>query len=126
MPRRPRIKFAGMPQHLVQRGVKLEACFFADADYQCYLHSLFKAVVDWRCQVHAYVLLTTHMHLLVTPETPDGLAKLMQSVGRRYVQYVNRFYKRSGSLWEGRFKSSLVQTEDYFFTLSALHRTLSC
>jgi putative transposase len=76
--------------------------------------------------VHAYVLLTTHVHLLVTPETPDGLAKLMQSVGRRYVQYVNRFYKRSGSLWEGRFKSNLVQTEDYFFTLSALHRTLSC
>jgi putative transposase len=58
--------------------------------------------------------MTKHAHLLVTPETPDGLAKLMQSVGRRYVQYVNRFYKRSGTLWEGRFKSSLVQTEDYF------------
>jgi putative transposase len=58
--------------------------------------------------------MTNHVHLLVTPQTPDGLAKLMQSVGRRYVQYVNRFYKRSGTLWEGRFKSSLVQAEDYF------------
>ncbi|MCX7218050.1 MAG: transposase [Burkholderiales bacterium] len=67
-----------------------------------------KAVVDWRCQVHGYVLMTKYVHLLVTPATPDGLAKLMLSVGRRYVQYVNRFYKRSGTLWEGRFKSSLV------------------
>ena len=114
MPRRPRIKLAGIPQHLVQRGVNREPCFFADEDYQCYLHWLFKAAADWRCQVHAYVLMTNHVHLLVTPQTPDGLAKLMQSVGRRYVQYVNRFYKRSGTLWEGRFKSSLVQTEDYF------------
>ncbi|MFZ6750751.1 transposase [Undibacterium sp. Ren11W] len=114
MPRRPRIKLAGIPQHLVQRGVKLESCFFADEDYQPYLHWLFKATVDWRCQVHAYVLMTKHVHMLVTPETAGGLAKLMQSVGRRYVQYVNRFYKRSGTLWEGRFKSSLVQTEDYF------------
>lgn len=114
MPRRPRIKLAGTPQHLVQRGVNREPCFFADEDFQCYLHWLFKAAADWHCQVHAYVLMTNHVHLLVTPTTNDGLAKLMQSVGRRYVQYVNRIYKRSGTLWEGRFKSSLVQTEDYF------------
>jgi len=113
MPRRPRIKLAGIPQHVVQRGVNREPCFFAEEDYHCYLHWLFEAAADWRCSVHAYVLMTNHVHLLVTPETPDGLAKLMQSVGRRYVQYVNRFYKRSGTLWEGRFKSSLVQTEEY-------------
>jgi putative transposase len=114
MPRRPRIKLAGIPQHLVQRGVNREPCFFTDEDYQCYLHWLFKSAVDGQCEVHAYVLMTNHVHLLVTPSTSDGLAKLMQSVGRRYVQYVNRFYKRSGTLWEGRFKSSLVQTENYF------------
>jgi putative transposase len=114
MPRRPRIKLAEIPQHLVQRGVNREPCFFADEDYQCYLHWLFEAAADWHCLVHAYVLMTNHAHLLVTSQTPDGLGKLMQSVGRRYVQYVNRFYKRSGTLWEGRFKSSLVQTEDYF------------
>ncbi|HEY8102383.1 MAG TPA: transposase [Burkholderiaceae bacterium] len=113
MPRRPRIKLAGVPQHLVQRGVNREPCFFSEEDYYCYLHWLFEAAADWRCHVHAYVLMTNHVHLLVTPETPGGLAKLMQSVGRRYVQYVNRFYKRSGTLWEGRFKSSLVQAEGY-------------
>ena len=114
MPRRPRIKLANIPLHVVQRGVNREPCFFAEEDYQCYLHWLFEAAVDWRCQVHAYVLMTNHVHLMVTPQTTDGLAKLMQSVGRRYVQYVNRFYKRSGTLWEGRFKSSLIQTEEYF------------
>ena len=88
--------------------------FFADEDYECYLHCLFKAAADWHCQVHAYVLMTNHVHLLVTPATPDALAKMMQSIGRRYVQYVNLFHKQSCTLWEGRFKSSLVQTEDYF------------
>jgi putative transposase len=120
MPRRPRIKLAGIPQHLVQRGVNRDPSFFADEDYQCYLHWLFKSAVDWQCEVHAYVLMTNHVHLLVTPTTDKGLGKLMQSVGRRYVQYVNRFYKRSGTLWEGRFKSSLVQTEDYFLSVSVI------
>lgn len=113
MPRRPRIKLAGIPQHLVQRGVNREPCFFAEEDYHCYLHWLEEAAADWRCAIHAYVLMTNHVHLLITPETADGAAKLMQSVGRRYVQYVNRFYKRSGTLWEGRFKSSAVQSDGY-------------
>ncbi|MFI4941468.1 MAG: transposase [Burkholderiales bacterium] len=113
MPRRPRIKLADIPQHLVQRGVNREPCFFAEEDYHCYLHWLEEAAADWRCAIHAYVLMTNHVHLLVTPETPEGLAKLMQSVGRRYVQYINRVYRRSGTLWEGRFKSSAIQTEEY-------------
>ena len=101
MPRRPRIKLAGIPQHIVQRGINREACFFAEEDYHCYLHWLMKSAADWRCTIHAYVLMTSHVHLLVTPETADGSARLMQSTGRRYVQYINRSYKRSGSLWEG-------------------------
>lgn len=113
MPRRPRIKLADIPQHLVQRGVNREPCFFAEEDYHCYLHWLAEAAVDWRCGIHAYVLMTNHVHLLMTPETPDGPAKLMQSVGRRYVQYINRVYRRSGTLWEGRFKSSAIQSESY-------------
>lgn len=113
MPRRPRIKLADIPQHLVQRGVNREPCFFADEDYHCYLHWLEEAAADWRCAIHAYVLMTNHVHLLITPQTPDGPAKLMQSVGRRYVQYINRVYRRSGTLWEGRFKSSAIQTEAY-------------
>ncbi len=113
MPRRPRIKLADAPQHLVQRGVNREPCFFAEEDYHCYLHWLGEAAAERRCAIHAYVLMTNHVHLLITPETQDGPAKLMQSIGRRYVQYVNRFYRRSGTLWEGRFKSSAVQTEEY-------------
>jgi putative transposase len=114
MPRRPRIKLAGIPQHIVQRGINREPCFFADEDYHRYLHWLDEAAVDWHCAIHAYVLMTNHVHLLLTPERPDGPAKLMQSLGRRYVPYINRFYRRSGTLWEGRFKSSVIQTEEYF------------
>jgi putative transposase len=113
MPRRPRIKLVNVPQHIVQRGVNREPCFFAEEDYHCYLHWLEEAAADWRCAIHAYVLMTNHVHLLMTPGTPDGPAKLMQSIGRRYVQYVNRMCRRSGTLWEGRYKSSAVQTEDY-------------
>ncbi|MDK9705244.1 MAG: transposase [Sulfuritalea sp.] len=102
--------------HLVQRGINREPCFFAEEDYHCYLHWLQKSAADWNCAVHAYVLMTNHVHLLITAERPDGPARLMQSLGRRYVQYVNRAYQRSGSLWEGRYKSSAVQAEAYLFT----------
>ncbi|MDO8311393.1 MAG: transposase [Sideroxyarcus sp.] len=116
MPRRPRIKLAEVPQHVVQRGINREPCFFAEEDYHCYLHWLQKSAADWHCSIHAYVLMTNHVHLLVTTERPDGIAKMMQSIGRRYVQYINRSYHRTGSLWEGRFKSSLVQAEEYLLT----------
>jgi putative transposase len=116
MPRRPRIKLAEVPQHIVQRGINREPCFFAEEDYHCYLHWLQKSAGDWHCAIHAYVLMTNHVHLLVTSEKPDGIAKMMQSIGRRYVQYINRSYRRTGSLWEGRFKSSLVQAEEYLLT----------
>lgn len=116
MPRRPRIKLAEVPQHVVQRGINREPCFFAEEDYHCYLHWLHKSTGDWHCAIHAYVLMTNHVHLLVTAEKPDGIAKLMQAIGRRYVQYINRSYQRTGSLWEGRFKSSVVQAENYLLT----------
>jgi putative transposase len=116
MPRRPRIKLAENPQHLVQRGVNREPCFFAEEDYHCYLHWLQEAAADWHCAIHAYVLMTNHVHLLITPKTENGLAKLMQSMGRRYVQYINRHYKRTGTLWEGRYKSSLIEAEAYLLT----------
>jgi putative transposase len=102
--------------HLVQRGINREPCFFAEEDYHCYLHWLQKSAADWNCAIHAYILMTNHVHLLITPQHSDGPAKLMQSLGRRYVQYINRAYSRSGSLWEGRYKSSAVQAETYLFT----------
>ena len=102
--------------HLVQRGINREPCFFAEENYHCYLHWLQKSAADWHCAIHAYVLMTNHVHLLITAERPDGPARLMQSLGRRYVQYINRAYRRSGSLWEGRYKSSAVQAEAYLLT----------
>ena len=116
MPRRPRIHLAGLPLHLVQRCINREPCFFAEEDYHCYIHWLQKSVADWDCAIHAYVLMINHVHLLITPGRSDGPAKLMQSLGRHYVQYINRACKRSGSLWEGRYKSSIVPAETYLFS----------
>ncbi len=113
MPRRPRLLLADYPLHIVQRGINREPCFFADEDYHCYLHWLEEAAHDCGCAVHAYVLMTNHVHLLLTPTQTGAPARLMQSLGRRYVQYVNRVYRRSGSLWEGRYKSSVIHAEDY-------------
>ena len=113
MPRRPRLQLAEVPLHIVQRGINREPCFFAEEDYHCYLHWLEEAARDCRCAIHAYALMTNHVHLLLTPKANGSPARLMQSLGRRYVQYINRFYRRTGSLWEGRYKSSLVQAETY-------------
>jgi putative transposase len=118
MPRRPRIKLACYPQHLVQRGVNREPCFFAEEDYHCHLHWIKKSAADFHCAIHAYVLMTNLVHLLITPEKPEGPSQFMQSIGRRYVQYINRTYKRSGTLWEGRFKSSVIQADQYFLLCS--------
>ena len=86
MPRRPRIQLAETPLHIVQRGINREPCFFAEEDYHCYLHWLEKSARDWGCAIHAYVLMTNHVRLLVTPAEPAAPARLMQPVGRRYVQ----------------------------------------
>ncbi|MBU1426199.1 MAG: transposase [Gammaproteobacteria bacterium] len=116
MPRRPRVNLAEHPQHVVQRGHNREACFFADEDYLFYLHWLREGAKKYCCDIHAYVLMTNHVHLLLTPHHPDAISLLMQSLGRRYAQYVNRIYRRSGSVWEGRFKASLIQAEAYLMT----------
>ena len=113
MPRRARLQVAGLPMHIIQRGNNRQACFFADEDYQFFLDCLVKLAKRFRCALHAYVLMTNHFHLLLTSELEAGPSLLMKFLGQRYVQYVNRTYRRTGSLWEGRFRSSLVQTERY-------------
>ena len=113
MPRRPRLNLASVPLHVIQRGNNRQACFFAEEDYRFYLYWLKKGADKYGCDIHAYVLMTNHVHLLVSPHGKTSVSGLMQSLGRRYVQYVNRIYKRSGTLWEGRFKASLVNAEEY-------------
>ncbi len=113
MPRRARLAVAGIPWHIIQRGVNRGACFFAEDDYQFYLHYLREYSRDFGCDVHAYVLMTNHVHLLLTPKETDSASRMMKHLGQRYVQYVNRVSVRSGTLWEGRYRSCLTQAKDY-------------
>lgn len=116
MPRKPRYYLGGVPCHVIQRGNNRQPCFFADSDYDYYLECLGDASRKYGCAIHAYVLMTNHLHLLITPKKRDGVSRAMQSVGRRYVQYINCSYKRTGTLWEGRHKSSLIDSEKYLLT----------
>jgi putative transposase len=116
MPRRSRVRHAGVPQHVIQRGNNRAACFFADEDYRTYLDSLLEGATRYGCDIHAYVLMTNHVHLLVKPETDESLSLMMRYLGSRYVQYVNHVYRRSGTLWEGRYKSSLIDSDGYLLT----------
>ncbi len=113
MARLPRLTVPGYAHHLIQRGNNRQAIFASDADRQFLLDLLTEHARQCEVAVHAYVLMDNHFHLLATPATAQGLAQMMQAVGRRYVRYFNDRQKRTGTLWEGRFKSSLIQSERY-------------
>ena len=113
MPRRSRIIMPGVPTHIIQRGNNRQVCFYADEDYQLYLDWLKEYAQATDCAIHAYVLMTNHVHLLLTPAEVDSTGALMKRLGQRYVQYINRTYGRSGSLWEGRYRSCIAQQENY-------------
>jgi REP-associated tyrosine transposase len=116
MARLPRLFMPGQPLHVIQRGNNRNPIFAADDDYHFYLRCLKEAADAQGMAIHAYVLMTNHVHLLVTPEAEFSLSKTMQSIGRRYVQYFNHAYGRTGTLWEGRYKSTLVDSERYLLT----------
>lgn len=113
MARLPRFVLVGHPQHLIIRGNNRDPVFVADQDYRFFLDKLADAAKKHHCEIHAYVLMTNHIHLLATPNTENGLSKMMQMLGRYYVQYFNYTYRRSGTLWEGRYKASLIDSERY-------------
>ena len=113
MPRRPRVILPNIPQHIIQRGNNRTACFYADEDYGRYLDWLKEYADKTDCQIHAYVLMTNHVHLLASASTTEAIGAMMKALGQRYVQYINRSYKRSGTLWEGRYKSCPTQAEAY-------------
>jgi putative transposase len=116
MARRPRLELPGLPLHIVQRGNNRLPCFFHDEDYCAYGETLQRASVGNSVAIHAYVLMTNHVHLLAKATSKGGVSRMMQALGRRYVRYVNSTYRRSGTLWEGRFKSCIVDTERYLLT----------
>ena len=113
MARKPRFDLPGFPQHVVQRGNNRQPCFCHPADYRRYLDFLHEAARDHAVAIHAYVLMTNHVHLLVTSQAARGVSLMMQDVGRRYVRLFNSIHGRTGTLWEGRFKSSLVDRDFY-------------
>lgn len=116
MPRQPRLDIAGVPQHVIQRGNNRQPCFLRPQDYRCYLQQLQESAQKHGCFIHAYVLMTNHVHLLINPSAKGAVARCMQSLGRRYVSYFNITYRRTGTLWEGRYKSCLVDSQSYLLT----------
>lgn len=117
MARLPRYVIPGQPQHIIQRGNNRQAIFAADADYQFFRDALVDAAAAHGLTIHAYVWMTNHVHLLATPAFEDSIGKTLQSIGRRYVQYFNHTYQRSGTLWEGRYRATVVDSERYLLTL---------
>ena len=122
MARKPRFTLPGYPQHITQRGLNRQACFFAIKDYRLYLWLLQEASDKYECDVYAYVLMTNHVHLLVTPQQSLGISFMMQRLAQRYVRAINRNNRRTGTLWDGRYKAGLVDTDA---DLHALYRTQS-
>ncbi|OYU44562.1 MAG: transposase [Burkholderiales bacterium PBB4] len=119
MARLPRLSLAGFPHHVIQRGNNRQAIFLDAGDRQTMLDLLEENAKKQGVAVHAYVLMDNHLHLLVTPSTSEALPSFMQAVGRRYVRYFNDRHSRSGTLWEGRYRSTLVQSEAYMLTCMA-------
>ena len=118
MPRPPRLVIPGMPLHVIQRGNNRIATFRSPSYYMRYRDILLAASQRSRCAIHAYVLMPNHVHILLTPDDDEGPSSMMQLIGSRYVHYVNSRIPRTGTLWEGRYRSSVVNTDRYLLTCS--------
>jgi len=116
--RLPRLFLPDCPQHVIQRGNNRMEIFRAREDYQQFIQWLGSAAQEYGVQIHAYVLMSNHLHLLATPKDDQALGRMMQSAGRRYVQYFNNRYDRTGTLWEGRYRATLVESTRYFMVCS--------
>lgn len=113
MARLPRLTLAGYPHHIVQRGNNRQVIFADSQDFATMLALLAENAQKFAVAIHAYVLMDNHFHLLATPATAEALPLMMQAVGRSYVRYFNQRHGRSGTLWEGRYRSTLIQAERY-------------
>jgi putative transposase len=113
MARLSRLCLPEIPQHIIQRGNNRQICFGSDEDMAAYAYWLEKYSLKYKVAIHAWVFMTNHVHLMVTPETPEGISSMMQSLGRQYVRYFNFTYKRTGTLREGRFKSCVIDADNY-------------
>jgi len=114
MPRRPRFFVANVPYHVIQRGNNKDVIFRNNGDYLFFLSILKEAKLKYPCFMYSYCLMPNHFHLLIQPSEKDNISFLMKFLGDKYVFYINKKYNRSGTLWEGRFRSSLIDREQYF------------
>jgi putative transposase len=114
MSRLPRLVLGNVPLHIVQRGNNRNPCFFSRSDFQVYLSILAESAEAHGCAVHAYALMTNHVHILASPVTASAPGRMMKGLGERYVLYVNRRYGRFGTLWQGRYRSCIVDSDRYF------------
>lgn len=111
--RLPRLAVPGLPQHIVIRGINGQTIFYSDHDYRTFLCYVDDARQKYQCELHAYVLMPNHIHMLITPSSSNGVAKFVQLIARQYVQYFNQHHNRTGTLWEGRYKSALVESDNF-------------
>lgn len=118
MARLPRFVMPGYPQHVIQRGNNRQQILFEEEDYWFIWDKMGVAAEKFQCEIHAYVLMPNHFHLLLTPYLENGIGKLMQYVGRYYVQYFNSRYDRTGTLWEGRYRATLVDPKHYLLAVA--------
>ncbi len=118
MARLPRYAIKNQPQHIIQQGRDGQQIFFAEQDYQYFYDCLDAAAYNYNLKVHAYVLMPNHVHILATPGNTDSISRTTQSVGRNYVQYFNECYNGSGTLWEGRYRATVVDSKSYLLTCS--------
>ncbi len=116
MPRPPRVHIPGLTQHVVQRGNNRTDIFRSACDYECFLLTVREAAIRFELKIHAYALMTNHIHMMVTPSSETGLPRAMQAIGRRYVPYFNQRYARTGGLFQGRYRSVVVDDESYWIT----------
>jgi putative transposase len=118
MARLPRLVIPGQPHHIIQRGNNRQQVFHDTDDHSVFLNWLREAAKSFKVAIHAYVLMPTHVHLLASPADATGMSRMMQWVGRQYVPYFNKKYQRTGTLWEGRYRATVIDSEHYFLTCS--------
>ena len=118
MARLPRYTITNQCQHIIQQGKDWQQVFFEEQDYQYFRDCLDAAAYNYGLKVHAFVLMPDHVHVLATPSAPDSVSRTVQSVGRNYVQYYNECYFGSGSIWEGRYRATVLDEKQYLLTCS--------
>lgn len=126
MARLPRLSVPGYPHHIIQRGNNRQAIFATEADYELMLRLIAENAAKYAVAVHAYVLMPNHFHLLTTPGTASSLPQMMQAIGRGYVRVFNQTQGRSGTLWEGRYRSNVIQADRYLLACMAYIELIPC